>query len=287
MAWTKWCSAAVVGMVLSAAACGDSDPSASGGGSGTTATTSASGGAFPGDPHTPATGCDPGFVPCGDVCARVEDDGRHCGACDTPCNLTTPENDGCVAGACTGTACATEGDAPCPEGQGCATGPKCDGRCVDDDTNVDHCGSCTNRCADAALCIEGTCTPTGSGTACGEALTWDAGTQEDVGFRFSSGLSVPHVFACAGSDPLPTRFFRVQTPQDVLQVRARAFDGTPVAIEIFDEVACNGAASVACAPPADLAQVAAPQAPVGSTRWIAVGLGGVAADQAAAISIDN
>ncbi len=276
-----------VGALVLASACGDSSSptgDSSSGDGGAAAGGAPAGGSFPGDPHTPAAGCQEGYVPCGDVCAHLEDDARHCGECDNPCNLT-PELDACVAGACTpGTPCPT-GEA-CPEGQGCQLGMKCDGACVSHNVDIDNCGSCENRCADAAICLDGACLGSGSGESCADPLEWDANTQEDVGFRFAAG-SATHVFSCGSSQAVPARFFRVNAPQEALQVQAAALDDTPVLIEVFDADSCDSAASVACAPANAVAEAVSPMAPIGTPYWIAVGLSAPATGQAAVVAVDN
>ena len=66
-------------MAATLVGCG-SDSSGGGGAEGSGEPASGSGSfPAPGDPHTPAAGCQPGYTPCGDVCAHVEDDARHCG----------------------------------------------------------------------------------------------------------------------------------------------------------------------------------------------------------------
>jgi len=124
----------------------------------------------PGSPHTPATGCHDGFVACTDakppVCAHVEDDASHCATCGNACPAGS-----CVSGQCV-------------EGSTCTYGAMCGDACIENrDSNVDHCGSCFNSCADNALCIDGTCTTNGggNGSSCTSPLLV-SNDEESTGF---------------------------------------------------------------------------------------------------------
>ncbi len=88
---------------------------------------------------------------CGEVCADLEADALHCGACGTACGFS----ERCVAGRCA---------LRCPEGQSV-----CGGRCVDPATDPAHCGACDSACAEGQRCTRGVCAATcGAGlTACG------------------------------------------------------------------------------------------------------------------------
>lgn len=76
---------------------------------------------------------------CGDTCVSLDDDPRHCGACNNVC----APGERCVAGLCR---------AACPPGQS-----TCDGRCVNTDTDQRHCGACGNACPEGQVCSMGRC----------------------------------------------------------------------------------------------------------------------------------
>jgi hypothetical protein len=97
--------------------------------------------------------CAPGTIDCdGDGSNGCETDATSplsCGACGVSCSGTTSL---CGATAGGGFACVASCAAPLPDA--------CSGRCVDLDTDVERCGSCTNACSlvDAsALCRGGIC----------------------------------------------------------------------------------------------------------------------------------
>ena len=81
-----------------------------------------------------------------DVCADLDHDPDHCGACGTACET----GEACVEGTCT-----ELGTVGCPTGL-----TDCGGSCVDLDSNPDFCGTCDTVCTfdDAAgACFEGSC----------------------------------------------------------------------------------------------------------------------------------
>ncbi len=93
---------------------------------------------------------------CGEVCADLEVDLQHCGACGTSCGGA----ERCVAGRCT---------LSCPEGQ-----TVCAGRCVDPGSDPAHCGGCGQACDDGQRCARGVCAAT-----CGAGLSLCAGACVD------------------------------------------------------------------------------------------------------------
>src|SRR5215216_3389741 len=81
--------------------------------------------------------CSEGQTRCGDRCANLLTNERHCGSCSNRCRST----------------------------QTC-----CKGRCVNLQRNERHCGSCFNRCEEGEECVGGVCQgggcPSGT-TPCG------------------------------------------------------------------------------------------------------------------------
>lgn len=252
--------------------CGSDGPGGSGGTAGTAGGT-AHGQLDPGSPHTPATGCHDGFVACGDVCAHLADDSRHCGACFNDC---------VVEDGCSGSACVT--------GQGCLLGETlCDGVCSTLFRNADHCGSCGNRCADVQLCVDSTCLSAGGdGTSCQSPLFWDADAEESAGFRFAAAATVPHAFGCAAGGPLPTRWFRFIAPKDNTNVSVRA-DTDDYVIEVFSGPACDASVLVACndeEEPGTEPRIYLTTTP-GTPFLVAVGLKGTWSGKPAWIKVDH
>jgi len=70
--------------------------------------------------------CKSGFTDCSGVkgCKSLQNDSKHCGACNTVC----------------------DGSERC-----------CSGVCVDLQTSNDHCGACGNACLEDEGCVEGVC----------------------------------------------------------------------------------------------------------------------------------
>lgn len=75
---------------------------------------------------------------CGDLCADLQNDARHCGGCDNECAVGSA----CVDGEC---ACA---------------GEVCNGACVDLGSDAVHCGACGVSCFSHEECVEGECEST-------------------------------------------------------------------------------------------------------------------------------
>jgi hypothetical protein len=135
-------------------------------------------------PAEPAITCGAGQVLCGDQCATLRYDPRHCGACgqacradqrcaDGQCRCPAPTDEcetlearACVHFANDPAHCGGCGRA-CPQHQLCSNGgcvPTCTapqvacGRaCVDLSTQPDHCGMCGHRCGSDAVCVAGGC----------------------------------------------------------------------------------------------------------------------------------
>lgn len=286
-----------MGLVLAglAGACGDDGSASSSGGGSTTGTASGGGGdagtGLPssgvgavddGEPHTPATGCHDGFVACGDLCVRTEDDARHCGGCDQDCGVLGCDEAGVSCG-CVASACVAD--------EGCPYGPTCDGACVDPlvYTNVDHCGSCDNRCGDLALCVDAACRDTeGDGSSCERPIFWTQDS-ERAGFRFTDGNTVPHVFTCGPLDAIPTRWFRATVEDDELSVEAEGFGGDDLVIEAFSADSCDAPAQLACADvePTQEDRIDVQGVTPGATFWIAVGIKGTPSGRPAHFRIDH
>ena len=126
---------------------------------------------------------------CGDACVALQQDGKHCGACDAPCTDGLVCQDGkcgseCAAGlTICGASCAdlkgdvnhcgdcdtlcsgppSAGVAKCNDGK-CAIQcdgqlELCDGKCLDTKTDLANCGKCGSACA--GTCTDGLCCPQG------------------------------------------------------------------------------------------------------------------------------
>jgi hypothetical protein len=267
-----------LGLVLLAttlgAACGDSSgtPGAggagggSGGGESTASTSGAGAGSYtPADPHTPEGGCRDGYQVCDDRCVRIGDDARHCGGCGLACDLedacNTTVSCGCVAGACV------------PD-QGCLNTATCLGECADDMfRNVDHCGSCENRCGDLELCVLGTCVDGGGdGSTCESPLTWTGANA--TGFRLG-GAPGSHTFSCGPAGALPTRWFAVTIDDAQTAFEVEGDDADDFVVEVFTD--CGGTSIVTCADDDPAGQEEAAEvdgiAP-GTTFFVAVGVKG-------------
>lgn len=106
--------------------------------------------------------CPPGTTNCNHVCFDTANDSRNCGGCGITCGLGTCNGGHCV---CNTPAIDADGsDAGlqfCPP-EGCMNcGP--DIGCVNQATDVRHCGTCNHACNQGEFCAAGTCIPT-SGT---------------------------------------------------------------------------------------------------------------------------
>jgi hypothetical protein len=152
----------------------------------------------------PDAGCPPGFTQCGQICADLLNDARHCGGCDAPC--PSGVHDACVNGECrcgegpicTGGLNCVDGSCRCIKGglcPGCCDGNKCipPGPCDDGNlcTTGDTCAAGTCKGAPVScshldeVCVDGTCDPqTGqckavnkpNGTFCPDDLYCTVGT---------------------------------------------------------------------------------------------------------------
>jgi hypothetical protein len=86
--------------------------------------------------------CGASEVLCGTSCVTLDDDPRHCGACNTTCGA----GEVCVDGACGVT---------CPAGR-----TSCEGACRDLETDRAHCGACDAACGAGQACVSGACATT-------------------------------------------------------------------------------------------------------------------------------
>lgn len=279
--------------LLAAAACGDDGASGGSGGGGGGAGAGASTGpgagtglasVDPGSPNNPDEGCLEGFTACGDVCADLTNDYRHCGGCDASCALadTVEVTTYCVEGACV--------PVPCEE-PGCyCTSATCDGECR---TNLfrdaDNCGGCDNQCAADELCADSRCFASGGrGTSCDDPLLLNPEDVEAVGFRWSEGLASDHVFVCGPLESVPTRWFRVTVQDDRLSLKLQTDAGDDYIVEVFDAATCDETASVACSDgeTGDDVRLGL-DIDEGSTFWIAVGLKNESSGEAAILDVED
>jgi hypothetical protein len=261
-------------------ACGGSETSTgSTGGSGAAGTggsggaSSSSGSAHPGSPHAPPN-CLEGYIACGEVCAHLDDDSRHCGACDEPCD----HGSGCVGGLCV-------------EGQGCAFPTiRCGEGCFQPRLDAANCGACDNRCADAALCVDGACHDGGGdGRSCEAALAWDTNAvNESVGFHFSPPLTDEHTFSCAGSGPLPTRWFRFTAAQEATDIEIRSSGADDYVLEVFSAASCAATSRIGCDDDGEAPDPKLKSAPTveGAEYWVGVGVKGAWSGEPAVIRVD-
>jgi len=117
-------------------------------------------------------------------CANLLTSGLDCGGCGEECDPRT--SDQCSAGECTcgdeRRACTEEGEACCPDLGGASS------RCVEPETDRNHCGECGRRCRAGEDCVEGTCRSrtdagvdagTDAGVDAGEDAGVDAGTEAE------------------------------------------------------------------------------------------------------------
>lgn len=279
---------------LLAAACGDDGASGGsgdgGGGAGSGPSSGPGAGTGlasvdPGSPHTPETGCFEGFTACGDVCADLTNDYRHCGACETTCAFvdTLEVTTHCVEGACV--------PVPC-EDPGCyCMSAICDGACrTGMSYDADNCGSCANQCADDELCTDGQCAEAGGrGASCGDPLILDVDEVERIGFRWSAVAASDHVFVCGPLEAVPTRWFRVTVPAEELEI---AIEGDPLddyIIEVFTDESCAEEVSLSCSDGevGDEVEITDIAVTPGSTFWIAVGLKNEWTGVSGMINIEN
>ncbi len=112
--------------------------------------------------------CDAPLELCDGVCANLEDNSAHCGACGIACGENEVcDNGTCVAEACAGQDCGCE-SVTCPQGATCAQGEcvcsgglaLCEAGCTDLETDPRSCGSCDHACPESMKCAGGVCLPT-------------------------------------------------------------------------------------------------------------------------------
>lgn len=84
--------------------------------------------------------CQEGQQLCSGVCADVQTDAAHCGACGNACGAGLA----CVAG-------------ECQEPKECGELVACGDQCVEPLTDAEHCGTCGNACDAGQLCELGRC----------------------------------------------------------------------------------------------------------------------------------
>lgn len=186
--------------------------------------------------HTPVGGggCRDGFKPCGDVCADLQTDNRHCGTCESKCGYVDGGSTWCVEGKCA------------PATASSCTKLTCDGACVSA-SSIDHCGSCFNQCADSELCLRDKCIDAaGDGGSCETALL--ASDDEAFEFRYPPQLRDNHVFRCGNGSPSPTRWFKWKASRDqkvTFEVQGAA-PGDDYILEVFDAAGCAEGNQVGC-----------------------------------------
>lgn len=98
--------------------------------------------------------CRPGEIPCGPNCINVNEDIKHCGACNKAC----ASGERCAQGQCV---------TSCPQ----ATPTVCGNSCINTQNHREHCGACGQTCAEGQICFAGQCVlscPT-SAPLCGSA----------------------------------------------------------------------------------------------------------------------
>jgi hypothetical protein len=137
--------------------------------------------------------CSSGYTNCGGVCVDEQTNSAHCGGCGTACSGgMTCQSGGCAcppgshtcSGTCVsstslsscGTSCSacpsppTNGTETCDGtscGFSCSGGQSpCSGACVNEQTDVNHCGGCSIACASGSTCTNGTCVSPDGGLAC-------------------------------------------------------------------------------------------------------------------------
>ena len=111
--------------------------------------------------------CPPGMTRCASVpgpgtCVNVQTSATSCGACGIVC----ASGQTCVNGVCQGSGTCTS-SANCPAGQVCVAGvcqpacppgfTKCNGACVNLQTDSANCGACSNVCSGDSGCTNGAC----------------------------------------------------------------------------------------------------------------------------------
>ncbi len=226
--------------------------------------------------HTPQSGCREGFASCTSrapgVCAHVQDDYEHCGACDRRC-----QEGSCIAGKC-------EADSGV-----CRFGALCGPDCIAGrHKHVDHCGSCFNRCAGNSVCVGGECvTGQGDGSSCASPLIWDVEAEEHAGFRLDFAPGSTFVHPCGPLTAIPTKWFRFTSPKSGTNV---SVDSTIASdrfvMTVFSSAACDESVVVACSNDKVEPSVDLPNSQ-GKTYFVAVGAVSVTQSGAASVRVDH
>ena len=118
----------------------------------------------------------------------------------------------------------------------------CNGRCIDTQSDADHCGACGRACASGATCRRGVCAGTSEPSAGSSAEAGAAGSAGELGSAGEASSSGDG--GASGSDSLP----------DAGEARPDAGEARPDAGEEFDAGDAGDAspdAPDACAPPYD------------------------------------
>ncbi len=186
--------------------------------------------------------CAQGQTLCGNDCANLQSDSRHCGGCDTHCEGESRES--CVKGECVCPAGQTrcmEGEGyyscrdtqqdryncgscgtTCPVGQTCTAGAcvaiscpagttLCQNTCSNLKTDRGNCGACGTYCGEGGSCVEGACACASGLTLCSdqELGKYCADTQNDWSNCGSCGTMCPSYKCVAGQcQAAPTQIRR-------------------------------------------------------------------------------
>ena len=194
---------------------------------------------------------------CGGVCANLDSDPSHCGACDHACQ----PGEQCVLGlcecasglSCSGTCVPLDDDGncgacgvACPTSQRCVAGScqcteagltLCAASCVDLTSSAEHCGGCDAACPPGTHCSSSQCTCDDSSlqlcnSVCVDAETYAQQCGECAGE--CSGRMQCINSACRCPDPIVAAPVRLtDSPSDSSRPRA-AWNGTHVAVAYFD-----------------------------------------------------
>ncbi|HET6340309.1 MAG TPA: hypothetical protein VFG30_44175 [Polyangiales bacterium] len=115
---------------------------------------------------TCVSGC-PANAPtlCGQSCAEINSDAKHCGTCDNTCAATVAHADVlCQSGSC---------------GFACTAGfTQCGDKCVDTTSDAANCGSCNQLCAGGTTCAGGRCVCPAGTHDCGGTCAKDDSTAQ-------------------------------------------------------------------------------------------------------------
>ncbi len=122
--------------------------------------------------------CSADLVYCSGICANLTSDIHHCGSCSTDCDDNKPLNAktmNCLENRCAVTSCndgyLVKGNqcVPCEQVEGWIT---CNGKCVEQKTDKNHCGVCNHKCGTKQTCGNGICL---GNISCG-GTTYDTAT---------------------------------------------------------------------------------------------------------------